>query len=186
MLSLLATLPVVANAQAKQTGTPANSNAKIRNAVAAAPASIGANATIMDWPAKDDDQHMKLRDGTNGFTCFPDMPMTEGNDPMCVDSQWMAWMDAYMGKKPFKADRIGIGYMVAPGGASGSNTDPYAMGPTATNEWGLDAPHVMILVPDAAHLQGLPTKRQTGSPWVMWKGTPYAHIMVPVVEAKKP
>ena len=43
---------------------------------------------------------------------------------------------------------LGIGYMIAPGGGSGSNTDPYAMAATPDNQWGVHQPHVMIAVPD--------------------------------------
>jgi len=35
-------------------------------------------------------------------------------------------------------------------------------------------------VPDAAALEGLPTHPDAGGPWVMYKGTPFAHIMVPI------
>ncbi len=38
----------------------------------------------------------------------------------------------------------------------------------------------MILVPDPALLDGISTDPWNGGPYVMWKGTPYAHIMVPV------
>jgi hypothetical protein len=37
----------------------------------------------------------------------------------------------------------------------------------------------MILPTDASQLEALPTDPKTGGPWVMWKGTKYAHIMVP-------
>ena len=37
----------------------------------------------------------------------------------------------------------------------------------------------MIIVPDAALLEGVPTDPNAGGPYVMWKGTPYAHIMMP-------
>jgi hypothetical protein len=37
----------------------------------------------------------------------------------------------------------------------------------------------MILVPDESMLADLPDDPDVG-PYVMWKGTPYAHIMVPV------
>jgi hypothetical protein len=37
----------------------------------------------------------------------------------------------------------------------------------------------MLLVPDTKLLETLPTDAHLGGPWVMWKGTPYAHIMVP-------
>jgi hypothetical protein len=38
----------------------------------------------------------------------------------------------------------------------------------------------MIIVPDANMLEGITTDHSKGVPWVMWKGTPYAHIMVPL------
>jgi len=37
---------------------------------------------------------------------------------------------------------------------------------------------VLMLVAVTAVAQAK-TKRTEGGPWVMWKGTPYAHIMVP-------
>jgi hypothetical protein len=40
----------------------------------------------------------------------------------------------------------------------------------------------MIIVPDNALLAGLPTDPENGGPYVMWKGTPYAHVMVPVAD----
>ena len=40
----------------------------------------------------------------------------------------------------------------------------------------------MIIVPDEALLAGLPTTPVKDGPYVMWSGTPYAHIMIPVAE----
>ena len=45
-----------------------------------------------------------------------------------------------------------------------------------------DVPHLMILVPDASALDGLPTSPDGGGPWVMWRNTPYVHIMAPMPE----
>ncbi len=74
---------------------------------------------------------------------------------------------------------MGFSYMLQ-GDMPVSNVDPFAAGPTADNEWLPNAgPHVMILVPDARMLEGISTDPHNGGPWVMWKGTPYAHIMVP-------
>jgi hypothetical protein len=42
----------------------------------------------------------------------------------------------------------------------------------------------MIAVPDLKSLDGLSTDPKNGGPWVMWKGTPYAHIMAPVTNGK--
>ena len=39
---------------------------------------------------------------------------------------------------------------------------------------------LMIVVPDPKHLEGMPAKRSNGGPRVMFAGTPYAHIMVPI------
>jgi hypothetical protein len=38
----------------------------------------------------------------------------------------------------------------------------------------------MIAVPDLKAVDGLPNDPDNGGPYVMWKGTPYAHIMAPV------
>jgi hypothetical protein len=158
---------------------------KIANALSAAPRSVSKDAAVMDWPAAEGAPMTTLRAGTNGWTCLPDFPNTKGNDPMCVDDQWMGFMSAMMTKATPKVSHAGIGYMTAPGGAYGSNTDPFAMKATPENDWGYDPPHVMLLVTDPSALEGMPTTRQTGTPWVMWKGTPYAHIMVPVAPTKK-
>ena len=153
---------------------------KIANAMSAAPSSVSGKATILDWPAKEGEAPAVLRSGTNGWTCFPDMAESKGNDPMCVDQSWMSWVDGYMNHKTPVVPRVGIAYMIAPGGGWFSNTDPFATGPTPTNQWGLDEPHLMILVPDTKTLDGISTDRDNGGPYVMWAGTPYAHIMAPI------
>jgi hypothetical protein len=38
----------------------------------------------------------------------------------------------------------------------------------------------MVLSADAKTLDMYSTDPKSGGPWVMWKGTPYAHLMVPV------
>ena len=38
----------------------------------------------------------------------------------------------------------------------------------------------MVLYADLKLLDAYPTDPKSGGPWVMWKGTPYAHLMVPV------
>jgi hypothetical protein len=185
---------VVATAQAQQAGKMAQGKmaarpartpaAKIQEAMTAAPSSISKDAKIMDWPAKEGDQMTQLRAGTNSWTCMPDFPATQGVDPMCVDDQWMGFMGAMMSKATPHVTHAGVGYMIAPGGGYGSNKDPYATKATPDNEWGYDPPHIMLLVTDPKELEGLPTTRQSG-PWVMWTGTPYAHVMIPVVSTKK-
>jgi hypothetical protein len=167
-------------AQQKSTPPVSAKQRKIANAMSAAPAPIASKATIMDWPAKEGAQPTVLRQGTNGWICYPDFPDSKGNDPMCLDESWQTWMDAYMAQKNPQLTRIGISYMIAPGGAWGSNTDPFATGEKPDNQWGFDGPHLMIVVPNLDALKGLPTDRSSGAPFVMYAGTPYAHIMVPM------
>jgi hypothetical protein len=159
---------------------------KIAEAMTAAPAVVSAKATILDWPAKEGDQPPVLRAGSNGWSCLPDMPHTQGRDPVCVDQSWMQWIAAYMAHTPPQITSVGIGYMIAPGGGWGSNTDPYAMAAAPGNQWHLAPPHLMILVPDLKTLAGLSTDPHNGGPYVMYPGTPYAHVMAPISAAAKP
>jgi len=154
---------------------------KIANALTAAPVFISEHATIIDWQ---NGKAVTLRAGSNGWTCAPTNPAKEGNQPMCLDDEWMAFMTALNTKATPHVQRVGVAYLIAPGGAPGSNTDPFADQATPDNEWGYDPPNVMLLVTDPHELRGLPTKRQRGGPWVMWAGTPYAHVMVPLAPAK--
>jgi len=160
-------------------GTTMTKAQKIKNALTAAPSSIAAKATILDWPAKEGAAPDVLQEGSNGWSCLPDMPDSDGNDPMCIDAPWLKWVDALLSKQAPKIDRVGIGYMIAPGGAWASNSDPYGMTKTATNQWSFHPAHVMIVVPNVKDLAGISTDPANGGPYVMFAGTPYAHIMAP-------
>jgi hypothetical protein len=152
---------------------------KIANAMTAAPASVSAQATILDWPATESEPPTVLRAGSNAWNCLPDMPESQGHDPMCVDQSWMKWIEAYTAHKVPQVTSVGIGYMLAPGGGWGSNTDPYATAATTDNHWGHHVPHLMIVVPNLASLEGISTDPNNGGPYVMCAGTPYAHLMAP-------
>lgn len=178
---LVPLLLVASTAAAQMNGSH---DAKIRNAMSAAPPSISANATIMDWPGAGQSKLVQLRAGTNGWTCLPDFPGSEGDDPQCIDATWVKFIESLLAQAQPNVDRLGVGYMIGHGGAHGSNRDPFATGPTPDNEWGHDPPHLMIVVPDVKALAGISTKRENGGPWVMWAGTPYAHLMVPLEPVK--
>jgi hypothetical protein len=156
---------------------------KIASAIAAAPASVTSGATIMDFPATPDGKPRQLRAGTNGWVCFPTTPGefkgASASDPMCLDKQWQGWADAWMAKKSPMVTATGIAYMLK-GDKGASNTDPFATGPTATNQWVISPAHIMVLYPDVKMLTAMTADPKSGGPWVMWKGTPYAHVMVPV------
>jgi hypothetical protein len=152
---------------------------KIVDAMRAAPPAISKNATIIDWPAKPGEAGRRLREGTNKWVCYPRMSPTS-NDPMCLDKQWQILVTALLTKTNPSITGVGLAYMLK-GDSGASNTDPYDMGgPTATNAWVVSPPHMMIVFPDPRALDVYPTDPKAGGPWVMWKGTPYAHLMVPV------
>jgi hypothetical protein len=160
--------------------------AKIQQATKAAPPELAAHATVMDWPEKDGMPMKQLRAGTNGWTCFPSTPgAAAGEDPMCIDGVFSAWVDAWFAKKAPEGKTVGIGYMLH-GDRGASNTDPFAMAPAPDNNWVVSGPHVMVAVPTPALLDAFPADPATGGPWVMWKGTPYAHLMVPVAAMPRP
>jgi hypothetical protein len=161
-------------------GTPAW---KIANAMSAAPEQVAAGATIMDLPATPDGQMTQLRAGTNGWTCAPDDPATPGNDPVCGDSVSFAWFGQMMQHRPPRIRTVALAYMLQ-GATDASNTDPFKTKPDSGQPWVVTGPHVMIFVPDPRALQGLPTDWRSGGPYVMYAGTPYAHLMAPVAAAK--
>ena len=161
---------------------PSSGNPKIDEALSAAPASIAQNATVMDWPDSAGGKPKELRHGSNDWTCFPSSPAATGaagKDPMCLNKEFAAWGEAWMAKKPPHLKAVGIGYMLQ-GDVGASNTDPYATAETPENQWVHSGPHLMIATPDPAQLSSVPTDPKNGGPWVMWKGTPYAHVMMPV------
>ena len=178
-------MPMASKDQMKADAMKMTKAQKIANAVTAAPSTISAKAAVMDWPATDGGAPEQLRAGSNGWTCFPDYPETKGNDPQCLDESWVKWFEAYIAKKAPAINRVGIGYMLAPGGGWASNTDPFAMKETMDNHWGHHQPHVMIIVPDHKALAGISTDPKNGGPYVMWAGTPYAHIMAPTVAGQR-
>jgi len=153
--------------------------ATIAKAVSAAPPEVGQHATVM---AADANGQMKqLRAGTNGWMCMLD---PRGN-PMCLDKEWQAWGEAWMNKKdPPQPKMLGVAYMLK-GDKGASNTDPYATKSAPDNQWVVSGPHLMLLPTDRSQLDTLPTDPHNGGPWVMWKGTKYAHIMVPTAAMPK-
>ncbi len=151
-----------------------DAEAKIASAMSAAPSVVAANATIVDY------DHTVLREGSNGWSCLPDFPGTPVPDPACVDAQWMAFFEAWAnGDTSFEVTEMGVSYMLQ-GGAVASMTDPMQMEPAEGEEWQVGGPHLMILTPNLADVENMSRDGMAGVPWVMWDGTPFMHIMVPM------
>ena len=164
---------------AKKAALSAADQKMIKSAMLAAPKKVSAAATIIAMGA--DGQMRTLRKGTNGFTCMPDNPATPGPDPMCMDKAAWEWAGAWMGHKTPASGKVGFMYMLS-GGTDASNTDPYATKPSAKNHWIKTGPHIMIVGAEASFYDMYPKNADpdTSVPYVMWAGTPYQHLMVPV------
>ena len=132
---------------------------------------IAAEATILDQEGN------VVREGTNEWTC-----MAHPGGPMCLDEEWQSWLDAYVNQDDeVEVNALGIAYMLR-GDHGVSNIDPFAEEPTDDNEWVTTGPHMMLVVPDEALLEGLPTEPWEGGPYVMWRDTPFVHVMIPLEE----
>lgn len=153
--------------------------AGIARAMSAAPAQVSGAATIVDHHGQ------VLREGSNGWTCMPSMGPTI-DVPMCSDAVWMAFIKALMEKKDPKPTQAGVSYMLA-GDVPVNNNDPYDTTQDPGETWVQEGPHIMLIVPNpGTTLAGMTTDPNAGGPYVMWKGTPYEHVMVPTGPRPKP
>ncbi len=170
-------------AAAAQTSAGGELARKIREAKSSAPAALAADATILDWPDAPGEAFGVLREGSNGWYCLPDYPADRSFAPECFDEEWLAFLTAYVAGEAPETKRIGLSYMLNARWAA-SNTDRSATGPTADNQWHEGGAHLMLVVPDPALLEWFPTTpTPAGSAYVMFAGTPWAHLMIPIPQA---
>lgn len=151
----------------------------IESAVSAAPNSVSAEAAVWDWPSESHPDVTVVRTGVNGWTCLPDDPATPGNDPMCLDEQWVEWLSAIFEGRDPEITTYGWAYMLQ-GGSGASDSDPFQMEPLEGEDWLVGPPHLMLIGPEPFDADDFPTDRSSGEPYIMWAGTPYEHFMIPV------
>jgi hypothetical protein len=151
----------------------------IASAVSAAPAAVTKNATIV--AVGSDGKLRTSRQGQGAFTCVPDDPNTPGNDPMCLDRSGFEWFKALLAHEKPPEGKIWFAYMLK-GGSDASNDDPFASEPPTGKRWVETGPHVMIGGPGITKmLDGYPASADdTRRPYIMFGGTPYEHVMLPV------
>ena len=143
---------------------------KISQATAAGPPSVAREARIIET---DPAGHITtLRAGHNGFTCMPAAGL--GTPAMCADAASMQWFADIAAHKPKPTNTVpGITYMLA-GATQRSDSDPY----DTTSPLIQIGPHWMILWPFDPAATGLPRTHRKAGAYVMWAGTPYAHLHV--------
>ena len=146
--------------------------AKIARAMLSGPRHITKDATIAEMDAGGN--IVVLRQGTNGWVCFPGDENEIGNVPMCADPMGLQWMKDIMAKKPAPTNTApGIIYMLC-GATQHSNTDPFDQTSPAIPI----GPHWMIIWPYNAARDGLPNTVRDAGAWVMFDGTPYAYLHI--------
>ena len=153
----------------------------------AAPSFIATNCTVIDSDGK-----TILREGTNGWTAMAGNPrgMSDPDNgwkdpheamPMVMDTQAMKWAMAYMsGKKP-ELDHDGWMYMLH-GDMGEDNTKQLVFNKedAAEGHWIESGSHLMLMPKDPSSLIGQTTNFNSGSPYIMFEGTGYDHIMIPL------
>ena len=146
--------------------------AKIARALSAAPANVSEGAKVID--RDENGAETVLREGSNGFTCFPGHPGAVGDATFCANKAALQWESDYLALKPKPGNKEpGIEYMLL-GGTDWSATDPNATSGTPIKE----PPHWMILWPFDSRVAGLPKVMRDAGTLVMFDGTPYAHLHI--------
>ena len=149
----------------------------IANAMSAAPENVGRDATIVIRAGMG--ELRVLRAGTSEWTCLPDSPRIPGNMPMCVDRAGWEWMQAMMKREEPPDGPVSVAYLLQ-GSAFPSFDDPEVKEPPAGSDWHLTGP-VLIIQNVRGRLDGYPSaERDLDAPFVMYRGTPYEHLMIPV------
>ena len=160
-----------------------DADAKIANAMSAAPSAISDDATILDNALDDAGKFVVLREGSNGWYCFPDVPSTPGNDPRCLDQTWLDWTYAFLAGEEPTMTVLGL-RLHAAGRQRRQQHRPLRH--RAGGGRGVDHFTAARHAPPAGEIDqtAFTTDHHSGGPYIMWAGTPYEHIMMPVAEGE--
>src|SRR6267143_345982 len=93
-------------------------------------------------------------------------------------SAWQWLVDAFTGKPKPTNTVPGISYMAMGGIHHETASGEIKMTPDSTTHRVKEPPHWMLMWPVDAAVSGLPTKAVPGGAYIMFAGTPYAHLMV--------
>ena len=151
---------------------PTSEPAYLAKVKSAAPEQIVSKATIV---MMQEGKPRPLQTGSNGYTCL----IIPDGTPTCADENGMEWMKA-VGAKQTPPNKVGFIYMLA-GDTGTSNHDPHDK--TSHQHWVQTGPHVMIVGPMVKEMPGYPRNVDVADPtqpYVMYPGTPYEHLMLPV------
>lgn len=150
---------------------------QIKLALSAAPAHIAKDATVM--LTDQDGKQVEAKKGTNGFTCIPTVNnRPEEPDPMCFDAAVGQWVDALLNKKDKPDNTVpGVSYM-ALGGYHWEKEGKILMNEEPGAKLVKEPPHWMLMWPFDSKEAMLPTLPNPSGVYIMFDGTPFAHLMV--------
>lgn len=175
-------LPIVLGALAMAVSAFAQADAEIERALAAAPANMKKDATVVKW--KDDGTYETLKKGTNKLVCY-DRSGTGGRPAFAVQCTSIANLDRVAQNRKFDgiADKAERQAKLEAAEKDGTRVKP-EYGSVWFSMSGPDQDHarmhVTIAVPGATTAStGLPEKPDQGGVWIMAAGTTTAHLMTP-------
>jgi len=144
-------------------------------AISAAPPHIAKEAGIMIYGA--DGKLTETKKSANGFTCIPSVMNLPDPDPMCMDTAVQQWMTDLMNNAPKPTNTVpGIAYM-ARGGSHFEKDRKVVMSGDGAKIM-KEPPHWMVMWPFDAEATKLPTAPNPSGVYIMFEGSPYAHLMV--------
>ncbi len=141
-----------------------------------APAAISSKAAVARIDPKKK-AVTEIRAGSNGFTCSV---IPDGSDaPFCGDKNAWAWFAAaFTGQPKPPNTEPGVSFMMQGGVHYETATGEIVMARGSNTKDVKEPPHWMLMWPIDAGASGLPTKPNAGGVYIMFAGTPYAHLMV--------
>ncbi|MCE3224656.1 MAG: exported protein of unknown function [Nitrospira sp.] len=145
-------------------------------ALSAAPAHIAKEAGVMVYGA--DGKLTEAKKSDNGFTCVPTVMNLPEPDPICMDGAAHQWLTDIMNNAPKPSNTMpGIAYM-ARGGSHFEKDKKVVMQKAAGAKAVKEPPHWMVMWPFEAAMTKLPTAPNPSGVYIMFDGSPYAHLMI--------
>ena len=149
---------------------------QIKIALSAAPAPIAKEAGVMVYG--EEGKLVEAKKGTNGFTCVPDISGLPTPDPICNDPAATQWFNDMLSGAPKPTNTApGISYM-AQGGWHFEKDGKVVMQDGPGVKKIQEPPHWMIFWAFDAKTTAIPQVPNALGTYVMFEGTPYAHLMV--------
>jgi len=175
----LSTVAVAAEKGQKKGGKDLKSMSQeeqIKLALSAAPLRISKDASVM-LPGEEG-KMVEVKKGTNGFTCIPTVNNRPDPDPMCYDAAVGQWVEALQKKADKPGNTVpGISYM-ARGGYHWEKDGKVLMDEAPGAKFVKEPPHWMMMWPFTSVDTQLPSRPNPSGVWIMFDGTPFAHLMV--------